>query len=267
MNELEARLTKLERTNKLYRVFLTLSLCVLGVVATTGFGQVSQNQQTGPRNIVADTITCTNLNAFSGTINQLGSNNGTFQFMTMAEGKADSLTVKAASVAALQVQRAAMGKTSVTQLDVASPNSASGIMLSATASGGSMLLLDNESRPIASLGQRDGGAAMTLSGKGGFIGVDLSADDKGGKMKTFNATNRMLVSIERNLTGDGEICTYSRAGNRVILLNTDDAGKAGRIIVQREGAFPMVKLESDAKGGVVTTMDEKVETARLPAKE
>ena len=152
------------------------------------------------------------------------------------------------------------------QLEVSNGTSGAGILLAATTDGGTVQILDSQSRPVVALSSQEKGGLMTLYGKGGFTGVELGADENAGRLKINNSQNRMMASIERNNTHDGEICTYTRGGNRVVVLNTDDTGRAGRIIVQREGALPMVKVESDEKGGFVRTLDEKVETARFPAK-
>lgn len=268
MNDFELRLAALERTNRRYRLGLTTSLSVLALVALAGFGQVGpgNGQQQYPRIIVADSITCQNLNAYTGTINQLGTNNATVQYMTLGDGKAEGLTIKNANLSSLRAQRAAMGQTSVTELDVVGPNSGAGFLLAPTAEGGLLQMFDNQNKPLVSLSSRDGGGLVSLFGKGGYAGVEVGANDKSGSVKTMNSFNKVIASLGRAETGDGEIVAGTRNGNRAVVIRSDELGKFGRVLVQEEGGFPLVRIEGDENGGVVKTLKQKVETARMPSK-
>lgn len=263
MEEFEKRLARLEQSNARYRSILTVTLVLLTVLCVAGFGQVQQ--QTFPRNIVADSLTVTTLNAVSGAVNQLGVNNATVQFLNLTDGRAEGLTVKVANIGGLQAQKSALGMASARQLDVTSQTGA-GLTLSSSGDGGEVSIFGPTGRGIARLGSQSGAGSFSLNSRAGFTGVEAGVDDKGGRFKVLNANNRMLASITRADKGDGEIATYNDAGNRVVILKSEDDQKSGKVIVQKEGAFPMVTLGADAKGGLVKTQDENNETARLPAK-
>lgn len=263
MEALELRLARLERTNLRYRSLLAVCFALLSIIAIGGFGQVSQ--QTYPRNIVADSLTVTTFNAVSGVVNQIGANNATIQFLNLADGRAEGLTVKLANVGALQAQKAALGEASARQLDVTSQSGA-GVSLSSSGDGGEVSIFGPTGRGVARFGSLNGAGSLLLSGRAGFTGIEAGVDEKGGRFKVLNANNRMLASITRADKGDGEIATYNDAGNRVVILKSEDDQKSGKVIVQKEGAIPMVTLGMDANGGLVRTLDDKDETARLPAK-
>ena len=159
-----------------------------------------------------------------------------------------------------------MGQTGVTQLDVSGPNGGAGFSLAPTSEGGLFRMFDAQEKPLMAISARDGGGLMTLYGKGGFAGVEASANDKSGSVRTMNSFNKVLASLGRADTGDGEIVASTRNGNRSVVLTSDELGKSGRVLVQKEGGFPLVVLEGDDKGGTVKTMDEKQETGRFPSK-
>ena len=129
-----------------------------------------------------------------------------------------------------------------------------------------MQILDDQGQPLAVFGHRDGGGVLDLYGKGGFLGVEAATEEKGGFVKTLNSLGKVMTLMERARTGDGVIAVVNRNGNRMVVMDSDDTGKTGRVAVQREGGIPLIKLDADDKGGYVQTMDGKAETSRTPAK-
>lgn len=265
MEQFETRLANLERANARYRAGLTVSLVLLGVVCLAGFGQVGQQQQVYPRNIVADSITVTSVNAVTGTIGQIGTNTANVGFLNLTDGRAEGLTVKLANVANLQAQRAALGKATANQVDVVAPNGA-GVTLAASGDSGAVTVSTAQNKVVAFLGGRNSAGLLQLNGETGFVGLEGTVENKGGLVRIVSDSGRSLITMKRTREGDGEIATCNSSGNRLVVARAADDQKSGKLVVYKEGAFPMVTLGMDAKGGLVQTQDEKNETARLPGK-
>lgn len=264
MCDIESRITKLEKSNRQLRRSLTICIGLFGMMSMYGFGQVGQNQQTFPRNIVADSITVQTLQAYSGTVNQLGSNNATLQFVSIADGRAEALSIKNGSVTNFEAQRSALGRATSSRLDVVDSRGNTGVSVSSTSAGGSLQVMDSESKIVGTISNRSGGGSLTLMGKNGFAGIDASVDDRAGMVKVLNSFGKSLVTLGRGEKGDGEVATCTRNGNRVVLLECDEMGKRGKLTIFREGALPVVKIDSDDKEGFIQIFDGKNETNRFP---
>lgn len=266
MDNLELRIARLEQVNARYRVWLSLSLAALTVFCLAGFDQVTRPQQQGyPQNIVADSITVRSVNAVNAMVNQLGTTNATVQYLNLVDGRAEGLSIKLANVATLQAQRAALGRAAATQIDVTTPNGA-GVVIGSSGDSGSVTVVSREGQPLSRISGSDSSGSLQLFGNTGFVGVEAKVEQKGGFLRLINSKNRDLITLKRASQGDGEIATCNDSGNRLVVIRAEDDQKSGKVIVHKEGAFPMVTLGINDKGGLVQTRDEKNETARLPAK-
>lgn len=269
MSEIERRLEALERTNRRYRAGLTASLAALGVIALAGFGQVppgQQQQQTFPRNIVADSITVQNLSAYTGTVNNFGTNQLTAQAATIGTAQCEAVSTKVATVADLQAATALIKQLASARILVKSASGADALSLMASSDGGTIAVMDGSGRSVGILSGHETGGLLQIGGKGGYTAFEAYADEKGGRIRTMNNLGKSLASFGRTDRGDGEIVSHTRNGNRAVVLKSNELGERGILVVQKEGGEPLVTIDSDDKGGFVQTLDGKTETSRLPSK-
>ncbi|MBS1723669.1 MAG: hypothetical protein JSS66_12030 [Armatimonadetes bacterium] len=268
MQDLETRVAALERTNRRYRLGLTVSTALLSIVCLAGFGQVGQQQgqQTWPRNLVVDTISAQSITAYSGTINQLGSNRATIQYVAVQDGAAESLAINNLRNKAMASQSAAFGQVLSNQYDLRGGNGANVASLVPAGNGAALTFTDGSGRAVMNLSGGENGSLLRMGAKGGWNAIEVSSDDKTGLITTFGASGKQVASLGHNDKGDGTVVAHARNGNRGAWLTSNDDGDTGRIIVQRQDGTPLARLEGDAKSGYLTILDGKDEMARFPAK-
>lgn len=267
MNDTERRLAALEASNRRHRLGLTTSLVALATLGLAGFEQIQQNQnqnQTWPRNIVADTLTVQNLNAYTGTISQLGSNRATLQYVIAQDGQAENLMIKNARVNGLESRRSALGQAAAASLDVRGQTG--GVTLAPDSGGGLVSIVDASGQSLATLGSIDGSGNLNLRSKGGFTSFDAGSDGSAGRVRTFGKNGKPLATLGQSPKGDGQIVAHTRNGNWVVVLSSDDLGENGKVTIQKQGGEPLVTIDKGDTGGRVVTLDGAKETSRLPSK-
>lgn len=257
---IEERLARLERSNRSYKSALIGCLALFSGLILTGFGQ---ERQAYPQHIVAESVTVKTLSAYNGNVNQLASQNGTFQFLSTIDGRADALSIKDGSVTNLKSQRAVLVRAVTSQLEVANQGNAVGINLSADNAGGSLRIYDGQGAETVVLESSGSGGALALFGPKNFVGFEAKVDSRSGYLK-LSGPNKSLVKMGRGDRGDGEVTVCTRDGNNAVIASCNPDGTAGNVMVQRVGAYPLVELDSDAKGGFVRSYDGKDERERWP---
>ncbi len=260
MSTLEDRVAALEATNRRYRSGLTVVLVVLAFIAVAAPRQGVPQQQTYPRQIVADSITVQTLNAYSGQVSQLVSDRAALGYVDIRDGSANSLTLRAASIDALDGGAARFGRLSSSLVEVRAPRSAGGVRLTPEA----VSVLGAQDRAVASISQDSDAGALSVFGKGGFLGFKATADGQNGTAAVYNGRGFPLASLDAADNGDGRVAAHTRNGNKVAMLESDDSGQYGRATVRKQGGEPMARLEADEKQGRLTVLDGTKETARFP---
>lgn len=268
MNEIERRLEALEQSNKKYKTGLTVSLAALSFLLLSGFGQdpPGRQQQSFPRNIVADSITVQTISAYTGTVNNLGSNTLTTQSANIGNAQCDVVNSKTLSSNEIQGSAALFKQVSAGRMAVKAASGADCVNIAGTQSGGTVSVMDSGGKSTVFLSGQDTGGLLQVAGKGGFVAFEAYADEKSGRIRTLNSYGKTLASFGHTDRNDGEIVAHTRNGNRAVVMRSIESGQRGTLIVQEEGGEPLVVVDSDDSGGFLKTFLGKNETARVPTK-
>ncbi len=266
MRDIEQRLDKLERENRVYRTGLTVALVVIGVGVVAGFSGEGQDRVVFPRNIVADSIIVQQLTATQGQVNTLGTNRLNAGYVGATDGLIQRLESQSLRTNGLLAREAALTRATAQSVLVKDANGTTVVTLAARSGGAAVELSDANGQTLVALLSGTAGS-IQVGGPGGKRAVEVTGDAKGGIVRTLHPAGRALTSLGVSDSGDGLVVAHTRNGNRGALLATDPTGTSGRVTVQREDGTRLVTAEAGAAGGQVLTFKGRdEETARLPAR-
>jgi hypothetical protein len=269
MSDLEARIARLERSNRQHRVALAATVAVLGLVLTAGFG----SQDRLPQNLVVDSINVRSLTASfanidRGTVNNLsaGGVNANSVDATRIEGRTglfrsaqvDEITSLIARLREMETNRMAItGRSGAVLADFGEGNY-----------GASLNLRGPKEVTVATFGVEQTGGYVTIGNMAGGKMATMASNRDGGTFFTFSPIGKTLTSLDHTERGDGRVAARTRNGNMVVKLESDPEGKTGKLTGQAQDGFPLVTAESKAGKGRLTLYKELGEVAdTLPGKD
>lgn len=269
MPDLEARIERLERSNRQHRVALAATVAVLGLVLTAGFGA----QDRPPQNLVVDSINVRSLTASfanidRGSVNTLsaGSVNANSVDATRIEGR--SALLRTAQVDELTSLIARLREMETNRMAITGRSGAVLADFGEGSYGASLNLRGPKEVTVATFGVEETGGYVSIGNMGGGKMATMASNRVGGTFFTFNQIGKALASFDQTEKGDGRISARTRNGNMVARLESDAEGKTGVLRVQAQDGFPLVVADADGGEGRLRLHKGQGEVAlTLPGKD